>query len=320
MSRFLLPLLLLATPAFAGEPVEGDPCASHAYGLGTGPAGVSLEEGALGRAQRACGRNEVGLGIGMHLSVHVSDFYADVAMLGQLDGSVALGDRGEVFASFEFLRYDIVFSAIASEHLGIGHTTLGGTGRFLVGKGYTLAATGKVVLPTATALYVNTKPFAFDVGLTGQFALHERIQLHAFATAMVGVGLGGGPANPRAGASVAVGPEFKLHPGIAMGFDLHGQFGYWEPLDYVAVAPTFRFSDAKRFGFEVSATVPFAGRERAQTTLWFRFSVRPGPVDMPPRPYDPADEKLMEIEAKQAAARAARKAQRETSKEQSTQD
>jgi hypothetical protein len=301
-------LLLLASTAAAAAPVPGDPCADFAYGLGSGPAVAALEEGALGRAQRACGRHEVALDLSGYLSIHTLDFYADLVAAGSLEGSVAIGDRAEVFAIFEFLRFDAVFSAIASTGLGVGHTTLGGTGRFLVGKGYTLAATGKVVLPTASALYLNTRPLAFDVGLTGQFRLHRAVQLHAYAAFLGGFGIGSGPGNPRAGASIAVGPEFRFHPTVALGIDLHAQFGYWSPVDVVDVAPALRFSDGQRFGFELSATVPVVGREKAQMALWLRFSVRPGEIDRPPRPWDPLDAKMLEEQARRREAREAKTA------------
>jgi len=294
MTRLLVALsLLLAGVAQAEDPIEGDPCDDYAYGLVQGPASPALEEGGLGRAQRACGRNEVALSGAMYVSIHTLDFYADIVGSGQIEGSVALGRRGEVFAAFEFLRYDLVFSAVASSSLGIGHTTLGGTGRFLVGNGYTLAATGKVILPTAT-VYKNTRPLSFDAGVTGEFRLHKGIHLHAHAAFLGGFGIGNGPDAPRAGASITVGPQFQIHPTVALGVDLHAQFGYWAPLDVLALAPALRFSDGKRFGFEVSATIPLAGRERAQTAVWLRFSLRPGPIDPPPRPWDPVDAKVLE--------------------------
>jgi hypothetical protein len=294
MKLLLVALMLAAAPALAEEPIEGDPCASWGYGLASGPAVTALEEGALGRAQRACGRHEVALNGSMYMSIHAEEFYADIVAMGQLEGSVALGKRGEVFAIFEFLRYDLVFSAIESDHLGIGHTTLGGTGRFLVGKGYTLGVTGKVVLPTATDLYRNTRPLSFDVGVTGQFVLHPVVHLHAHAAFLGGFGIGKGPDAPRAGATMTVGPQFRLHPTVALGVDVHAQFGYWAPVDVFALAPAIRFSDGARFGFELSGIVPIAGRERAQMAMWLRFSVRLGDIDKPARPWDKADEKMLQ--------------------------
>ncbi len=294
------------TATVDGPAVDEDPCSDFQYGIGSGPAVSALEEGGLGRAHRTCGRSEVALAIDAMLAVDLANFYADIVAAGVLEGSVALGKRGEIFASFEFVRYDLVFSALTADSLGVGHLALGGSGRFLVGKNFTLAATGQVVLPTATPLYHHTRPLGFDVGVSGQFRLHRIVQLHAQASFLSSFGIGVGPTQPRAGASITVGPEVRAHPTVALGLDLHAMFGYAGPLDVFALAPAIRFSDGKRFGFEMAGTIPLAGRERAQVALQFRFSVRLGDIGG----YDVEAIRALEKAEMQekAAARKAKKA------------
>ena len=48
--------------------------------------------------------------------------------------------------------------------------------------------------------------------------------------------------------------------------------------DLFAAALAVRVSDAKRFGFELGATIPLAGSERTMVALDLRFTARLGPL------------------------------------------
>ena len=74
------------------------------------------------------------------------------------------------------------------------------------------------------------------------------------------------------------GIELMPAPQFAFVADVLGQFGYAAPVDVFAAALALRFSDNKRFGFEVGATIPIAGRERAAVRIDLRASVRFGPI------------------------------------------
>ena len=284
-----LALLLAPLPANA----EG-PCDEHAFGLPTGPVPAGILEGELGRARRVCGRSEAALDVGGLLLVDLPNFYGRVAGGLRLEGSWAFLDRGELFGSFEAFRYDMLITPLSSSSAGIGQTTLGASYRFFDNPTAALGVNGKFVLPTATPLYTGARPLGFDVGLAAQLQAHRRVHFHLQAGLLTSVGLGKGPARPRIGAAVTAGGELRPHDTFAVGVDLYGSFGYTAPVDVFAAALALRFSDAKRFGFEIAATVPIAGRERAAARVDFKASVRFGPivpgVATPGPPPAPANE------------------------------
>ena len=98
------------------------------------------------------------------------------------------------------------------------------------------------------------------------------------------VGLGKGPSQPRTGGTLTAGAELRPAGGFAVALDLHAGYGYTAPLDVLAGAVALRASDGKRFGFELAALVPLAGRERAAARVDLRWSVRLGPISSPPMP------------------------------------
>ena len=162
----------------------------------------------------------------------------------------AVTDRLELFGAFEFFRIDQLITPISVNAIGIGHTRLGASFRFVESDRVGLAVHSKVVLPTAVPLYQNTRPLAVDLGVAGQFAVHDRVQLHADLGMIHSVGLGKGPGQPRIGATVNFGAEFRPAWRFSVVTDLHASFGYTEPLDVFAGALGLRFSDGKRFGVD----------------------------------------------------------------------
>ena len=280
MRRLITPLpvallVLLAAPPRAHA--DG-PCDRHAFGLPTGPVQAGLLDGELGRARRVCGRSEVALDAGGLLLVDLPNFYGRIAAGVRLEGSWAFAERGELFGSFEAFRYDSLITPLSSSAAGIGHATVGASYRFFGNDRAALGINGKFVLPTATPLYQHTWPLGFDAGLAAQLEAHRLVHFHLQAGLLTSVGMGKGPAQPRIGAALTAGAELRPHDTFAVAIDLHSSFGYTAPVDVFAAALAIRFSDARRFGFEIGATVPIAGQERAAARVDLKASVRFGPI------------------------------------------
>jgi hypothetical protein len=279
MKRIHVVLIVLAfaagLPALAQA--EG-PCDRYAYGMPTGPVQAGLLEGELGRAHRVCGRSEVGLDAGGLLLVDLPAFYGRLAAGIRLDGSWAWGPRGELFGSFEFFRYDMLITPLPASVAGLGHLNVGAAYRLLDTDKVALGINGKVVLPTAYPLYQHAWPIGFDAGLAAMFEAHSTVHFHVQAGLLTSAAAGKGAAQPKIGAMITAGAELKPVDTFAIAVDLVGGFGYTAPVDLFGAALALRFSDARRFGFEIGATVPIAGRERAAARVDLKATVRFGPI------------------------------------------
>lgn len=264
-------------------------CDDVTWGQTTGPVAMGLLEGGLGEGRRACGRSEAGVAAGGLLVVDLANFYGRLSADLRLRGSWSITDDLEVFGRFEFFRFDQLITPLTATSIGIGHTNLGVSGRILHRERVALSVHGQVVLPTAVPLYSGTHPLAFDFGLSGQFQPHPRVGVHADLGLIHSVGLGGGPAQPRVGATVTAGAEFWPARRFAIVTDVHASFGYTAPVDVVASALALRFTDGKRFGFDFGATIPLFGRERANVRLDFLWTVRLGTVKNAAKSFDSAD-------------------------------
>ncbi|MCP4867412.1 MAG: hypothetical protein GY898_01675 [Proteobacteria bacterium] len=276
MRRLLL--LLLAVALLPTAALADGACDESTWGLPTGPVRAGLLEGELGAAHRVCGRSEIALDGGGLLLVDLPNFYGRLAAAIRIDGSWAWGPRGELFGSWEAFRYDSLITPLSSSAIGIGHLTVGAGYRFVDVKRVSLGVNGKVVLPTAVPLYRNVAPFGIDLGLAARFMAHKRVHFHGQAGLLHSFAVGKGPGQPRVGAVVTAGAELAPAPQFAVAIDLHAGFGHTAPVDVFAAALALRFSDNKRFGFSVGATVPLLGRERAAARVDLRASVRFGPI------------------------------------------
>ncbi|GEM_PF-995895 len=269
--------LLALTPATA----EAGPCDDFSYGLGQGAAQSGVLDGDLGTARRLCGRTEFGVVGGLSLIADAANFYGRLKGGLTLDGSYAVHERIEIFASWEAFRYEQVLAPLGASFIGLGHFSLGGTGRFVDAEKATAGVTGRVVLPT-TWLYKNARPIAWDVGVGVLGRVHPTVHLHAQVGLMASAAISAGAADPRAGFAGNFGVELRPLPALALVVDLQGNFGYQAPVEMVAAAIALRLSDRHRFGFELGATIPIAGRERNAVALDFRFTGRFG--TFPPVP------------------------------------
>ncbi len=243
-------------------------------GIAVGPITASPYDGDLGRGHRACARNEAALGGGGQAVVDLANFYGHLSANVTLDGSMRISERTELFGALELFRYDQVIGAISTTRSGLGHTSLGMSHLLLVGPTFALAASGKIVLPTATGLYTNAWPYSADVGLAGAMAPHWRVRVHGYASLLGTVGLSEGPGNPQGGAQLGLGAQVRLAHPVALVADVTGGFGYDAPVDQLAVSAAARFVLRGAYGIELGGTVPLAGRERSLASLDLRVTWR----------------------------------------------
>ena len=277
-----LPLTLLLALALPASAAAQDPCANDGFGLGIGPTQAGLLAGDLGAGWRACGRRELGLSGGGSLTVDLPNFYGRLSAPVAIDGSWTPTERLEVFAQIELLRVEYLITPLSSSAIGLGHTSVGVSYGFLRNDKLALAAHSRLVLPTAVPLYQNAFPFSMDVGLAGQLELSRHIGLHGDANILLQAMAGKGTSAPRGGGTVVLGAQFVPIPEVAIVVDAKARFGWGdEPLDMLAGALGLRFSDRERFGFEIDATIPIAGRGRAAVALELRGSVRWGTITRP---------------------------------------
>jgi len=305
MKHILTVLVGLVLLAAAPSPAQADPCEAFSYGLSQGPITAALLDGRAGAGQRTCARSEAGLTAGGQLIVDSFNFYGHLLGGMTLDGSLALGSRGELFARVEFLRFQQTITPTPSTYLGLGHTTIGGTWRLLIKPKASLGLTGKAVLPTAFDLYKNAWPLAFDMGVNFVATPTHWLSVHGHAGVLASAAITRGDPMPKLGGVVTAGVAFQPAAGFAVVADVHGNFGYRGPVDVVAAAAGLRFSDSKRFGFEVGATIPIVGVERSALRLDLRASIRLGayrPATARPRPAEAAPAQEAPAEAAPAEA------------------
>lgn len=257
-------LALLASLAFAS------PCLDD--GMPEGPVIGGFLDGDLGSPHRACGRTEAGFDGSAYAVIETENFYGHLIGSGTFDGSVALGTT-ELFATLEAVRYDSVITPIPGSYLGLGHTTLGVSHQVSSSDTRVLAVNGRLVLPTAFGLYHNAYPLAADIGFATRLKAAERLFVNTQLGLLGSLAVSGAP-QPRGGVAATLGGEWRAGRAFALALDVNGTFGYTAPLDVLAAALGIRFSDGKRFGFEIAATVPLVGRERSLATLDLRASVR----------------------------------------------
>jgi hypothetical protein len=243
-------------------------------GMAVGPITASPYDGDLGRGHRACPRNEAALGGGGQIVADAPNFYGHIQANLTLDGSMRITERTELFGALELFRYDQVIGAITTSGSGLGHTSIGISQILLGTSNLAVAASGKVVLPTATHLYTNAFPYSADVGVAGVYVPHWRVRVHGYASMLGTVGLSAGPGNPQGGAQVGLGAQVRAARPFALVADVTGGFGYDAPIDQLAVSAAGRFVIRGAYGVELGATVPLAGRERSMATLDLRVTWR----------------------------------------------
>ncbi len=260
----VLGLVLNALPAWA------DPCSPEARGLLMGPLQVGQLEGELGLAHRACTASELTLQGEAHAVVDTDNFYGQLRGAARLSGSYALGDATELFGSLELFRYQTVISSVSAEAAGLGHLSLGGMHRFWVRDELSLAAVGRLVLPTATGTYRHAWPVGLDAGVAAERALGTRWRLHGQLGLLASAAVSDVDSQPRLGVTATVGGGWQALSWLAVLGELHATSGYTSALDVLAAGLGVR-AGGERLGAELSALVPVAG-QRSPLGLVLRVS------------------------------------------------
>jgi hypothetical protein len=257
--------------ALVALPAAADPCASG-LGRSLGPLQVGLREGELGLARRACAVSELALGGEGNLVADLANFYGNLRGAVRLSGSYALGENTEFFGSLESFRYQTVISSISAESAGLGHLSLGATHRLLSLESFTVAATGRLVLPTATGMYRHILPFGLDAAVIAEQALGTRWRLHAQAGLLASAAISDLDSQPRLGAAITAGAGWQALEWLSVVADLHASAAYAAPLDVLALGLGVR-AGGEHLGAELAGILPVAGL-RSPTSVMLRATWR----------------------------------------------
>lgn len=263
-------LTMLLSPAIAG------PCELASDGMPVGPIVASFDDGAFGTPRRICPRSEIAAGMDARLTVDTDNFYGLIIGGLVLDGSWAVRSDTELYARLEAVRFDLAIASTSASALGLGHLTLGATHLMPVNDTFAVGLQSQLVLPTATGLYRNAYPFGVELALASTWAPNHWFRLHDSMRLRASAAASAGPAAAKAGGAMNMGIELRPAQAFAVVFDADLSMGHDAPLDHLSGGLGLRFSDGKRFGFEIGARVPLLGRERALAAIGIRGSARLG--------------------------------------------
>jgi hypothetical protein len=236
-----------------------DPCATDLRSRPSGPLSVSPLDGQLGMPTRACPRDELSLGGEALLVADITRFYGNIRASGRVRFSRVLDEDIELFASWEPARYQLVLSSIDASYVGLGYLSAGTAWRFHRAGGRAFALTGRAVLPTTSGLDQASLPLALDVGATAEWQADANFRFHAWATLLASIGVGVGPAEPRAGVRLGGGVDWRPYEWLSFVLELQAGFGYLAALDLVAAQAGARFALGTELGLEFAASMPLAG-------------------------------------------------------------
>lgn len=243
-----------------------------AEGLPVGPAAVGLWDGELGRARSVYPRTEIGLAPHLLLLVDTPAFYGQVQAGAALEASFAADPSTGLWLRLEPVHYRNVISAIPSDFLGYGFTTLGLTRRLDTAGKTAVAFQSELVLPSAIGLYGHSWPFGLDVALAADRA-YGVVSVHGQLGYVMSAAATRGPSQLRSGFAGTAGGVWQPGGAFAVVLDLQGAAGVTAVLDHLAVAPGVRFA-AGAWGLELAAALPLAGRERALAAAELHSTVR----------------------------------------------
>jgi hypothetical protein len=270
-------LVVVGVLALAPGRALADPCAADPGAIATGPLQLGFFDGDVARPRRACPRSEVGMSFGGRALIDSRNFYGTVGAGLLFGGSYRYSEEGEVFAAIEAVQVRFVQSAVfKTTRLGLGDTSIGAAHRVVDLGGATVAATGRLTLPTAVGLYENAWPFAVDLGAAFAWRPASRLGIHGHVGFIGAAAMGRGDPAPRLGVQALAGVDFRVFEWLALVLDVGSQHGWAAAVDQVTVAPGLRAALGRRFGLEVGAMVPVAGATRADAAFALRGSWRFG--------------------------------------------
>lgn len=228
-----------------------------APGLMEGPVFVGYSAADLGIGRRACPRTEVGIGLDFGAIIDTPNFYGDVGVQGVLYGSVALGDKTELFGMLEAVDFQYTVNAVISgTRLTLGNATLGVARQVYQTDEYVGALSARLLLPTASNI-PGTRNIGAELGHSTSMRMKSWLELHAYAGLGFTAGIGPAPL-----------PQFSVTGMLGLALSPFSWFSF--VLDVsggVASRSFFAPSAALRFrvgslGIELGVTRPIAGDDR----------------------------------------------------------
>lgn len=280
-------LLVLVLGFALADAARATPCDATDEGLFLGPIATTTLDGDHASARRACPRTEVGLGTSLQGTLEPEKYGLDLTIqvasgspifirgAGRVFGSLAIGDRLELFGSFEPLYARYLISGYQASYIGPGHSTLGATFVAYADDVIVLSVTQSATLPSAFGLYKNAWPFAFDSGLTTTFSPIDVLHLHAQLSGVASFAYTMAESDPRVGVMGLAGGELLLFEWASLVVDLYGLALYRAPLDNVAIQAAARAKIFAGLGVEASISLPLHGADRnlfvQRLSLAYRF-------------------------------------------------
>ncbi len=248
-------------PPSVRDPHAGhlDPCATNLRSRPIGPLNVGDLDGGLGIPYRACPRNEVAIGGDALIVADADDFYGRIQASGRVRVSTLLDPNVEGFVVWEPFRWHRIISSVSADYAGLGFLSWGATARVYENEGRVYAVTGRLVLPTTTGLHQSSQPIALDVGLSGAWQASANFRFHMWVTLLGSVGIGAGPAIPRAGLRLGGGVDWIPLEWLSFVLELQNGFGYNDALDLIAAQVGIRLALGTEVGAEIAASLPFLG-------------------------------------------------------------
>jgi hypothetical protein len=266
----------LVAAGVSGTASAADPCASMADGMPSGPVAAPLRDGGLGQPRPTCVRSEVSVGVAGRLTADLDNFYGYVPGGLVVTGGGVVGHDVALFGRWEAVRVDLALASLTSMAVGVGPLQLGAQWGRDVAPGWAVGAHGSVVLPTQSALYQRVAVMGVDAGFSASWTPNGKVLVHQGAVVLGQWGMGPGPSQPRLGLDLHVGAELRPVTPFAVVLDLNAAVGMLGGLDALAPSLALRFSDGRRFGFELGARVPVVGDQRELAAVSLSGTARLG--------------------------------------------
>ncbi len=255
------------------SPAALDPCGRESSALATGPLPVSVFEGDVGTAARACPRSE--LQIGPSASAVGGDrHFATMDAALRLGGSFRYASSGEAFASLEIPRYRVARGRdLRSSNLSPGWASVGAAQTVFRRAPVRIAATARFSTPAGPGLSQQPGwPAYGELGAAAAYRATGDVVVHAYAGALGGT-FGGGYAGFRAAAQARAGVAWRIAP-VDVLLDAGASMGYGAALDSFDLAPGLRFSIWRDIAGEAGVSLPVAGSTATDLAGTFRLTWR----------------------------------------------
>jgi hypothetical protein len=263
MIRWLaLALLLGLARASAAETFEG-------------PLPFGLYEGDRTLGRSATPRTELSLAADANALLDTPHFFGTLAGVVTVRGSYAVDDRTEVFGALEAAQYRFIQNtSLTQSRLSLGQLSVGAQRIVWRGDTWALTPLVRVVLPTSTA-YVNARTFGADVMLLAQWQPFTKVSFHGQVGATGSVAATEAASNPRAGAVLLAGAEWKPARWFGAVLETGATMGQYAALDQFTVSAGLRFAWRAHYGLELGGVLPIAGSTRMSFAGGLRFAWQP---------------------------------------------